>query len=458
MAELTARLAAAGTSVTVDSTTGFPADAQFQITLRGEPITVIGVAGTTWTLLRGPEARNHPKGTVVELGETPVLEGRIMGLVDQYGGTVMDSSGFQAGWLDYIATRVYNNDFGQGDLREITAATLEGGGDSKNTYDDSMSESVPYWVVSDESGAGTLQRVVDATAPSGFALRWNGAETAYILQDIPVTPGRNYSVRRSHRWTVGLSTTQDVYGSWRDADHTIIGTGGSLLGGSTSMGTATQATYVDHQGGWTVEAPADARFLRVEVRYTVGSGSVHLARVEVAESTIGLAHINNGFLRIHGPTAGSSVLVSDIVGASHTGTPLFTIRADGTLDWADASLERIAAGVLGVTDEIRRFGEAWVAPTLLGTWVNFGGTLGTVAYRRDANGIVHLKGVAKSGTIGTSIFTLPSGFRPQLDTRFPVVSNSLFGACSISSGGDVVASVGSNTSFSLDSIHFRADN
>lgn len=58
--------------------------------------------------------------------------------------------------------------------------------------------------------------------------------------------------------------------------------------------------------------------------------------------------------------------------------------------------------------------DSWVTPTLLNGWVNsdLGGT--PAQYRKDANGMVHIKGWVKDGltTLGTSIFNLPVGYRP----------------------------------------------
>jgi hypothetical protein len=57
---------------------------------------------------------------------------------------------------------------------------------------------------------------------------------------------------------------------------------------------------------------------------------------------------------------------------------------------------------------------AWTAPTLLNGWTNFGSGNATAAYMIDAMGFVHVRGVITGGTPtdGTTLFTLPAGFRP----------------------------------------------
>lgn len=97
------------------------------------------------------------------------------------------------------------------------------------------------------------------------------------------------------------------------------------------------------------------------------------------------------------------------------------------------------------------------AVTFAGAWVNFAAGLHTVAYYKDGGGRVHLRGAAKSGTIGTTIFTLPVGYRPTAVLLFPVVSNDAFGFARVESDGDVLAQGGSNVYFSLDGISFRAE-
>ena len=90
-----------------------------------------------------------------------------------------------------------------------------------------------------------------------------------------------------------------------------------------------------------------------------------------------------------------------------------------------------------------------------GAWVNFGGTNEPANYYKDAFGRVWIGGVVKSGVVPSTIFTLPSGYRPQYAMIFAVVSNNLFGIVTINPDGTVVANTGNNTYFSLSGISFR---
>lgn len=90
------------------------------------------------------------------------------------------------------------------------------------------------------------------------------------------------------------------------------------------------------------------------------------------------------------------------------------------------------------------------------SWVNYGtGTFGDVEYRKHTNGMVQLRGVMKSGTIGAAAFTLPSGYRPAaVNNVQAVASNGAFGRVSITSAGVVDPTDGSNVWFSLDGVEF----
>lgn len=87
----------------------------------------------------------------------------------------------------------------------------------------------------------------------------------------------------------------------------------------------------------------------------------------------------------------------------------------------------------------------WYAPTLLNSWANSGGANRVAGYCKDAMGIVHLRGVLTGGTNGTTIFTLPAGYRPASTEFFAVVANASFAPVVIQSDGTVMLTAGSPT-------------
>jgi hypothetical protein len=111
-------------------------------------------------------------------------------------------------------------------------------------------------------------------------------------------------------------------------------------------------------------------------------------------------------------------------------------------------------------------------PPFQNSWENVGGepnqnqgVFSTAAFRRDPDGLVHLKGVVKGGTvsgIGT-IFILPPGYRPQQGGIFAAASeggeeakaaNVYIGATGSPFAGTVIAFKGGTTFFSLDGFTF----
>jgi len=101
-------------------------------------------------------------------------------------------------------------------------------------------------------------------------------------------------------------------------------------------------------------------------------------------------------------------------------------------------------------------------PAFENSWVNFGGgTYGDAAFRIDAEGWVHLKGLVKSGTYNAAIFTLPEGYRPSERIFMTgICGGNTPSRLSVKETGVVsFAYTGGSTSYgSLQTIHFKANN
>jgi hypothetical protein len=96
-------------------------------------------------------------------------------------------------------------------------------------------------------------------------------------------------------------------------------------------------------------------------------------------------------------------------------------------------------------------------PVFENSWVNWGSPYNPASFWKDPFGFIHLQGVIKSGTVGSTAFTLPVGSRPVADGIFSVVSNGAFGRVDIASDGTVKPiSPSSNVYVSLDNISFKA--
>lgn len=96
-------------------------------------------------------------------------------------------------------------------------------------------------------------------------------------------------------------------------------------------------------------------------------------------------------------------------------------------------------------------------PVFEHSWVNFASGWQVATYYKDVFGFVRLSGVIKSGTVGSSAFTLPPGYRPAAAEPFSIVSNGVFGRVDVNGDGTVVPqSPSSNVSVSLSGIVFKA--
>lgn len=97
----------------------------------------------------------------------------------------------------------------------------------------------------------------------------------------------------------------------------------------------------------------------------------------------------------------------------------------------------------------------WQGVTFQNGWVNYGGGYASVEYARDANGFVHLRGMAAGGSMPNTVFSLPAGYRPAGHLYVPTVSVSAFNFVQVQSVGPVVVNLNTgNTWLSFDNIAF----
>jgi N-acetylneuraminic acid mutarotase len=104
--------------------------------------------------------------------------------------------------------------------------------------------------------------------------------------------------------------------------------------------------------------------------------------------------------------------------------------------------------------------EAFVAPTLLNSFTNYGNGYAAVGYYKDKMGRVYLRGMVNnvSNPSGLVVFTLPTGYRPTSGKLvFTTTSNASMGRIDIAANGDVIINLGLAGWTSLDGISFKAD-
>jgi hypothetical protein len=99
--------------------------------------------------------------------------------------------------------------------------------------------------------------------------------------------------------------------------------------------------------------------------------------------------------------------------------------------------------------------EAWIAPTFQNSWTNYGATWETAGYYKDKQGVIHMKGLVRNGTASTAIFTLPTGYRPNLDRHLNVLSNDKACILYVYANGTVVPHSGCSTTWISLEVSFR---
>lgn len=98
-------------------------------------------------------------------------------------------------------------------------------------------------------------------------------------------------------------------------------------------------------------------------------------------------------------------------------------------------------------------------PAFNGTWANYDATNEVASFYRDPFGRVHLAGLVKSGTSGTTIFSLPGGYRPRARESFVVITGNpgdALGRVDVDANGNVIHVSGGTGYVQLNGISFRA--
>lgn len=101
--------------------------------------------------------------------------------------------------------------------------------------------------------------------------------------------------------------------------------------------------------------------------------------------------------------------------------------------------------------------DAWTAPTLLNSWVNYGSGFNPAGFYKDVFGIVRLRGCVSGGALNTTIFTLPTGYQPTNKVAYPISgSGGSPGSVLIDASGNISQIASPATTLVLESISFRA--
>lgn len=212
------------------------------------------------------------------------------------------------------------------------------------------------------------------------------------------------------------------------------------------------------------------------------SGTLRVSRLDTNASAVGDLHLPSG--------VPSTPLVSATVADGHQVTftwPAVPTATSYTLQykvnsgsWSSAETlnsstrsRTIAAGWNGDTVQVQvranntigasSYGTksfdipVWSPLVLINGWTNYESTYAPASYTRTSAGVVLLRGLVKSGTIG-DIAQLPADYRPDKYLMFENSSNQVAGRLDVRSNGVINMPTGSNAWASLDGVNFMPGN
>ena len=103
--------------------------------------------------------------------------------------------------------------------------------------------------------------------------------------------------------------------------------------------------------------------------------------------------------------------------------------------------------------------EAFITPTLVNGFTNYGGNFAPAGYFKDEFGNVNLRGLVNTAgnPDGVTIFTLPVGYRPPYQLIFTTLNNDATARIDVFTDGAVKVASGSAGWFNLEQISFRVN-
>lgn len=144
------------------------------------------------------------------------------------------------------------------------------------------------------------------------------------------------------------------------------------------------------------------------------------------------------------------------------GTQIFTAPATGTTYQRSFTRAVLDPSTLYWSDWQRGFGgdTDWAnlgaagSPAFLSGWEAHPGGFAPPAFRR-LSGMVHFRGLIRSGVVGSAVFYLPGGFRPSNLVLLATISENAIGRVVVFSSGEVRPETPSSDAWvSLDGLSF----
>lgn len=305
----------------------------------------------------------------------------------------------------------------------------------------------------DTNSIKTLQDYINSVKPYGYQDDFN-INTMYQPDSMV---SYDHTLYRCKQLSQGILPTNTTY--WQ-----------------SMISVKTEATYSTSQGDY---AKSQGDYAKTEGDFALAQGNYAKSKADsfnnvTTSATNGNIKINNVETTIytHPSSHLPSIITQDANNRFTTdaekstwnakaSTSTATTSANGLMSSTDKTkLDKISATQnINLDNVVLKTQDAYTQPTLLNSWVDYGGTDAITSYFKDQLGIVRIIGMVKNGTSATSpMFILPVGYRPLKNLLFPVVTSTGTGSVYIKTDGTVVGYNGINTSWtSLAGIHFKAE-
>jgi hypothetical protein len=268
-------------------------------------------------------------------------------------------------------------------------------------------------VVRGQGGSNAVSHLAGATFDFAFTAQDFDEANAHINSSSGVhntsgaVVGTTDAQTLSNKTFTGTTTLAGVAAS------TLSVSGASTLAGATASGNITAASLTST--GTTTAATVSATTLNVSGNAGV-TGAITAG--SIASQLHGTSYANEAAADTAGVTVGGIVYLT---APTNNGAQAGLFAKLGTNNYAPF------AGDTG-----------WITPTLGASWVSFdGGAAFDIPQYKQKDGIVWVKGMAKSGTAGGVLFTLPAGFRAAKRRKFTCPAATGLAEINLNANGDV---------------------
>ena len=126
-------------------------------------------------------------------------------------------------------------------------------------------------------------------------------------------------------------------------------------------------------------------------------------------------------------------------GSPYDGQVIYETNTGLTLVWNGSTWKPISTTSITASDGYLQYQTSWTSATYDATWTTYASEWGPAAYYRTNDGMVHLRGLVKrtSGS-GTTVFTLPAGYRPPHKHLLMTVGSGGIARVDVGTDGAVV--------------------